>query len=235
MDMGKVTSTKSQGDRWLADQFTVDSRNWNYYYLYALERYAYFREQSEGKVKEEPNWYDQGCDFLLPLQQADGQIVGGDLSPMNSYVTTSLATLFLVRSSEILIQPSNDSVLAGGIGFKDNVKYTFAKGKVQSEAAIKGVEDVMSLLNNGELEEEQLQLIADSIGNSIDNSNSTLSKSARIQFLTGLIKERNYYRRFGSHQKCWPANRRWTTFRCYCMHFRIPICKSLGRPTMGLD
>ena len=45
---------------------------WTFYYLYAYERYASFRELAEGRTDKEPAWYNDGARFLLKKQEDNG-------------------------------------------------------------------------------------------------------------------------------------------------------------------
>jgi hypothetical protein len=74
-DMGRLSNSYRAGNKWLEDNFTVAPPRWKYYYLYALERYAWFREQSEGDVGDGAlrEWYDDGVNDLLASQEENGR------------------------------------------------------------------------------------------------------------------------------------------------------------------
>ena len=192
-----LASCKSQGNQWFKQNFTVEIPQWNYYYLYALERYAYFREVAEGEVSEVPNWYDQGVEFLMTRQSRDsGGFERGQGALEGERVSTCLAVLFLVRSSEVLILPMNSSLLKGGEGFAQDVVLKSDNGQIKSQAAVKSIEDVMSLLEEDN-SDEQLQVLADAMDDAIKqfSRDENKSRGENIAFLTGLVKDRNYFRR----------------------------------------
>ncbi len=194
---GGLSACKSRGNQFLNQNWNVEIIDWNYYYLYALERYAFFREQAEGQVKEIPDWYDQGVEFLKAKQQANGSFERGRQAPENGAVSTALAVLFLLRSSEVLILPPNDSTLNGGIGFANDVKLKVKNdGSIVSANPVKGVEDIFELLNSDN-DEEVLQQIIEGMKFSISEFVGDDAKSAgeKKAFLRSLIMEKNYFRR----------------------------------------
>lgn len=192
-DKGQLTSTKARGNRWFASNFTINSNSWNTYYLYALERYAFFREQSEGAVGDVKNWYDQGVDFLRPRQTDNGSFQNDPTGGLNVWTTTALSTLFLVRSSEILIQPISTSLLNGGIGFPQKGVLRLKNGQVQSQAAIKGVADLMELLGESDGEDAQALLEATKI--TASSIGEGMSRGQRLALLSGMVKERSWTKR----------------------------------------
>ena len=194
---GAIAAAKSRGNQFLVQNFSIQTKSWQHYYLYALERYAFFREQAEGGVKEIPNWYDQGVDYLRGEQLGDGSFKSGREAALNSMVSTGLAVLFLLRSSEVLVLPSSDSVLAGDIGFQNDVSLRIRNdGKIVSQQAIKGVEDIFALLDSDN-DEEALQAIIEGMSFSIKEFVGDDAKSAgeKKAFLRGLVTNKNYFRR----------------------------------------
>ena len=112
-------------------------------------------------------------------------------------VSTGLAVLFLLRSSEVLVLPSSDSVLAGDIGFQNDVSLRIRNdGKIVSQQAIKGVEDIFALLDSDN-DEEALQAIIEGMSFSIKEFVGDDAKSAgeKKAFLRGLVTNKNYFRR----------------------------------------
>jgi hypothetical protein len=171
---------------------------WNYYYLYALERYAYFRERADGEFKEHPTWYDQGVYYLMDKRFGDGGFKAGAMSPSSRPVATSFAILFLVRSSEVLVLPSNASRANGNQGFAENVRIKQSeKGTVQALEGVQGIENVMQMLQNDEIEDDRLELIVQSMGPAIAGFSKAEGKSRneKMAFMRGLVTEKNYFRR----------------------------------------
>ena len=197
-DTAALRRTKTAGNKYLVENFTLDLDAWKYYYIYALERYAYFREKSEGSVREIPDWYDQGVDYLKTKQQTNGAFERGRNSAENSNVASAFSILFLVRASELLILPPTASKAGGNLGFQENVKYKQSgTGDVTAVDAVKGVNDVVTLLNDSELDEQSAELITSAMGLIVQDFQKKKGKSRNEQtaFLRGLMKDRNYFRR----------------------------------------
>ncbi|MDR0869565.1 MAG: hypothetical protein LBN39_02105 [Planctomycetaceae bacterium] len=101
---GRFTVSKSRfeaaqkrGNVWLESHFfpITSSTEYYFYYLYAFERYAAFRELAENKFHESPPWYDKTAEFLLKNQKEDGSWQG----QTGAQVDTAYAVLFLLRST----------------------------------------------------------------------------------------------------------------------------------------
>ena len=84
-----------RGDAWFAANYKIEVRQWQYYYLYALERYQSLKELADKTKDPSPRWYNDGAKFLLGKQSADGSWTGDG----GNLVDTSFATLFLMRST----------------------------------------------------------------------------------------------------------------------------------------
>lgn len=200
-DTGKIQSAKRSVNQYFGKYFNIktDQREmWNYYYLYALERYAYFRERADGEFKEHPTWYDQGVYYLMDKRFGDGGFKAGAMSPSSRPVATSFAILFLVRSSEVLVLPSNASRANGNQGFAENVRIKQSeKGTVQALEGVQGIENVMQMLQNDEIEDDRLELIVQSMGPAIAGFSKAEGKSRneKMAFMRGLVTEKNYFRR----------------------------------------
>ena len=198
VNRGKLSSVKGSANRYMADNFTPFLKSWGYYYLYAFERYAFFRERAEGSVRETPDWYDQAAVVLFDRQKEDGSFKPPQRGE-NPFQATAFATLFLVRSSEVLVPPSGQGGLSGGEGLRPNVRLDLAAGggRIKSFDVVRGLEDVMELLNSEEIDQQQFELIQDSLGKAIGQLSSDGSKNqkAQIAFMRGLVTDRNYFRR----------------------------------------
>lgn len=197
-DTASLRRAKNAGNKYLAENFAVDIPFWKYYYLYALERYAFFREKSEGSFREVPDWYDQGVDFLKTKQQGNGSFERGRNAPENENVATSFAILYLIRASELLILPPTGSLANGGPGFAENRRYKQGRnGDVEAVDAVKGVNDVVTLLGDSELDEQSAELITAALGQIVADFQKKKGKSRNEQtaFLRGLMKDKNYFRR----------------------------------------
>ena len=120
---------------------------WNHYYMYALERYHSFRVLAGGAPDNK--WYDAGVAHLAQTQKKDGSWEGDD----NPVIATSLATLFLLRSSQkILVKlKMGDGVLRGGNGLPPDVRsiQVDKDGRVVDPGIVIPTEQILELLESG--------------------------------------------------------------------------------------
>jgi len=167
-DTSKLNGVLTGGSRWLVSQYEVFPKVWPYYYMYGFERYAFFREKSEGAVSELPNWYDDGVVELMNRQQGNGSwefpkadINSGQVSigESNPNQATGLAILFLVRSSQILFVEGREGVTIGNDSLKPNTRLDMTNGAITSSELGKGIDDVMNLIKKSGGEEELEQLL----------------------------------------------------------------------------
>jgi len=141
------------GNQWFEKNFSAATDRYQYYYLYALERYQSFRELAEQQSEAEPAWYNAGVKQLMDTQQENGAWpaeCGGDGS-----VDTALACLFLKRSTKTTIDEGSlqfdGGRLSGGRGLPkklNNVR--IRKGKIVNveDESSTTVEDVVGALND---------------------------------------------------------------------------------------
>ncbi len=200
-DRGKLGGAKTRANRWLKDHFAIETVNktWTAYFLYGLERYCFFREKSEGGTPEFPDWYDQGVDFLAANQAGDGSWpprAGGGGENVENY--TCLATLFLVRSSQILLDDRNKGnlVLQTGNIFKPGVRLDKQGDQVVVQTETQGMEDVIRNLSAGSSQED-LADMAYALGPAIRELTQKEGKTRGEQmgFLRGLVTEFDPFRR----------------------------------------
>lgn len=198
-DRGKFSNKVRAGNAWLERGFKVNRDvPFTCYYLFTLERYAYFREQGEGNVGNGKlvNWYDEGFEYLLG--QRGGNYVIKAQSKENAIWSPALAVLFLVRSSEVLnVEPAASRAL-GGQGFKkDSVLRTGANGLIRQVETEKNLSDLISMMKEGEADNEQLRELAEALKKQISEFRAKDDKSrGEIKaFLQSMIAARNYFRR----------------------------------------
>ena len=198
-DRGKFSNRVGAGNAWLERSFKVD-RNVSYtcYYLFTLERYAYFREQAEGGVGNANlvNWYDEGFKYLM--DQRGGNYVIKAQSKENNIWSPALAVLFLVRSSEVLnVEPAASRAL-GGQGFrKDSVLRLGANGLIRQVETEKNLNDLISMMKEDGADNGQLMELADALKKQISEFRAKDDKSrGEINaFLQSMIAAKNYFRR----------------------------------------
>jgi hypothetical protein len=196
-DISSLNSSVNAGNRALEPIFAANVAEWNYYYLYALERYAWYREQAEGNLTggRIPRWYDEGVEFLIEQQAADGSFMKPDFGSESPPVCTAFAILFLVRSSEVISLPNAESDAFGGMGFPDGIIQ--AKGTtLVGGSAEKDINAMLKMLEE-EPSEEQLAALTQSMKEAISEFNQVPDKSRgdTQSFLRTMISSDNPYRR----------------------------------------
>ena len=199
-DKSLLGGTLVNGNRSFESIFTYDYPRWNYYYLYALERYCYFRQQAEGQLGggKFRNWYDGGVDFLAKKQEADGSFKPGSGALTNKISATAFAVLFLVRSSEIISLPPAEGATIGNEGFGDGTLTRSERGNIVSSEAEQNLGEMMKLLKDNEkLSSKKLAAINESLKKQIVEFRNKDAKSrAEVQgFLRQMVGAQNYYRR----------------------------------------
>ena len=196
-DRGKLNSATRSGNANLIANFSPKLRRWNYYYLYAIERYAYFREQTEGDMRGLEDWYDQVIDQMKQDQQADGSFPRDQDKYESSVDATAFALLFMVRSSEVINIPLTAGKALGGKGFKQDVLLIQSKrGLVKSVEAEKNLDDLIGALKDG-VSQEQLEELSNSLKKQVVEFRKKGDKDrGEIKaFLRSMIGAKNYYRR----------------------------------------
>ncbi|MGL4594067.1 MAG: hypothetical protein ACRCUY_04985 [Thermoguttaceae bacterium] len=149
---GAFQTLQNRGDLWLERRFFPISTNdsYYYYYLYAVERFAAFREIAENKYHESPPWYDQTATLLLTSQNENGSWQGNLGAPID----TAYSVLFLLRSTQRTVEkialPNRLSGgnLLGGHGLpKETDALILKDGKVLSPSEL-ARESLLNQLQN---------------------------------------------------------------------------------------
>ena len=196
-----LSEVKSRANSHFEQVFTFQTKNWPFYYYYALERYAYFREQAEGRVGNGSmrRWYDTGVEYFASIQKEDGSFPEGPELNSPANVNTAFAVLFLVRSSEILSLPPSSSSLAGGsdlASLKGQKLKQLRGGKIQSTETSQNLNELLDSLNQ-DLSGEQLATLTESLKSAIRDyqDRPETSRGEAQSFLRSLVKDKNYYKR----------------------------------------
>lgn len=195
-DRSRLTRSTRNGNNLLTQMFSTEARQWQYYYLYALERYAFFREQAEGNVAGLDDWYDQTIVFLKKNQSANGGFNSSRTSAETAQVGTAFAVLFMVRSSEVINLPIAEAELNGDIGFQTGALRQDSSGKISGGDAEKNLADTLALMKEGATD-EQLREVTQTLKKQIGEFRQRDDKSrGEIKsFLRSMIGASNYYRR----------------------------------------
>ncbi len=193
-DRGKLSGATGGGNRWLINNFNTRAR-WNFYYLYALERYGYFREQAEGDVRGLEDWYDQTIDYFKEIQLENGAFP--NTKPEDQITADAMAILFMVRSSQLLRAGTTDTTLKGGLGFKqDTVLSQGSRGEIRSRETERSLDDLLEMMK-GKPTQEELQELSDSLKKQVVQFRKKDDKSrGEIKaFLRSMIGAKSYFRR----------------------------------------
>lgn len=194
-------SCKQKANQHFENAFVLKPPKWPYYYLYAFERYAFFRQQAEGDVgnRAMKSWYDDGFAMLKELQKEDGSLPKGPEPAVGADINTSFAIMFLVRSSEILSIPPAASNLEGGGGLGKTAGKSLRElknGRLRAEETTKNLNELIENLGE-DLSNDQLEILSNSIKGAVREYQAQPDKSrgqARA-FLRSLVSDKNYYKR----------------------------------------
>jgi hypothetical protein len=194
-DRGKLNSATSAGNNWLRNNFNPLASEWGYYYLYALERYAYFREQAEGDMRGLDDWYDQTIEFFKKDQDPKGFFSGR--APENQLQATSFAVLFMVRASEVIKFPVTNTTLTGDLGFETDTAIRQTSSGIVSVGAEKDLQGLLEMMSSQDVSAEALQRMTESMKSQIVEFRQKDDKSrGEIKaFLRSMIGHKDYYRR----------------------------------------
>jgi hypothetical protein len=198
-DRGLLARTNGLGNNNLEKAFVVKLAKWSFYYLYAMERYAYFREQAEGDLGNGrmENWYDQTVEYIQEIQDENGAI-SIRASGETTSISTAFALLVLVRSSEVLVLPSATGLVLGGQGFKEDTVIRKSKsGRITGSNPERDLADMMAMLRDKNISQDQLRELTESLKRQIKEFQSKDGKSRGEvkSFLRGMIGAKDYYRR----------------------------------------
>lgn len=148
-----VESAQTLGNGWFAKNLTYDIDRWTHYYMYAVERYMSFKEFVEGDIVAEPQWYNEGVEYLKKTQNADGSWKTKESHGSGPPMDTAFAVLFLTRSSQKSIRKAvlNEGVLRGGHGLpKDIRNVTMQDNKVVTPQMVKEMDEWLKMLEGAE-------------------------------------------------------------------------------------
>jgi hypothetical protein len=148
IDPALVQAAMSRGDHWLGAHPTVNPPQWTFYYLYALERYQSFHEETEGKIQKEPKWYNDGVRYLIKSQNENGSWK----SNSGEVPSTCFGALFLLRSMKKSIERARNygaGTLVGGRGLpKETSRVEVRNGKVVPKLLLGSAEKLLAALDD---------------------------------------------------------------------------------------
>lgn len=164
---GDLFEAVSLANQWMEKNYAVDVGGYVYYYLYATERYQSFQELLEGTYDEEPEWYNNGYNYLKTTQLQSG----GWSRRCGLAVDTSFAILFLLRSTQKSIHGTfGEGTLLGGRGLPANVaRARMRGGRVVVERVRTHVDELLTMLDDpdesllDELARDPSNLVVDNV------------------------------------------------------------------------
>ena len=138
-----------RANEWMKKNYTIEPPfHYEYYYLYALERYMSFHDEVEQISEKEPKWYNDGVEYILKHQAADGSFNEG----CGPTADTAFAVLFLIRSTRKAIEKakhlgSGDAI--GGRGLpKPGEHVESQNGVMVVKPDLGPADDLLKMLDN---------------------------------------------------------------------------------------
>lgn len=146
-DLGKLMTAIEDGKGWFGKNYKIENGNYNYYYLYALERFKSFQEYFDGESEDEPQWYNDGYQFLLKNQSQ-----GSWNSGCGPACDTAFAVLFLSRSTQLSLRRGlGEGALVSGRGLPTNLsKAKLVDGQLVVEQVHAKVDELLSMIDAGD-------------------------------------------------------------------------------------
>lgn len=151
-DAAEISAAIDLARNWMNSNYAIEIGNYQFYYLYATERYQSFYELWSGTLEGEPKWYQDGYEYLVKNQKPEGGWERG----CGVQVDTAFAVLFLLRSTQKSIQASlGEGTLVGGRGIPSNVARAKMRGnEIIVDQLQTKVDEMLSMVDD----EDQSQL-----------------------------------------------------------------------------
>lgn len=145
--LATLDSSLNRAIRWLGANYSITPEtNWQFYYLYTLERMATLTGLEAIKGHD---WYAEGTAFLVANQQADGHWTGDGCGPDGS---TSLSSLFLGRATIKMLKRKpkprfGSGILKGGRDLPENLAaLTSDNGNLKVKKMEGGIDSLLAEL-----------------------------------------------------------------------------------------
>jgi hypothetical protein len=130
VELRHIRAAQERGRSWMGKNYKIDQGYFQYYYLYALERYQSFLEASDGRYTKEPRWYNEGFAYLKKEQLDDGHWKDPKHEGTEA-ADTAFGCLFLLRSTKKAIEKSkvyDEASLVAGRGLPVNSQDVAIRG-----------------------------------------------------------------------------------------------------------
>ena len=147
IDVRLIREAESRSKGWMAANNKIDPNEWVHYYLYALERCMSFREIFDQQSEKEPKWYDEGAEFLMKTQTANGCWSGR----CGEVPDTAFSVLFLMRGTKKRIEKAlsfGEGTMVVGHGIPPNTdRLEVHGGQLVAKPLLGGAEKMLDLLD----------------------------------------------------------------------------------------
>ncbi len=204
IDPRLVRETEDRAKKWMdAHSKVKDVSMWVHYYLYALERCMSFRELYDGTAEKEPEWYNDGAEFLIKSQATNGSWN----SQCGLVPDTAFSVLFLMRSTQKaigVVKTYNQGTMIGGRGIpKDTDKIELRNGNIVARPLLGPAEKLLAALDKADtrdfdnvelladLPSDQVERLAAKYGDKIRGLVGSKSPAARLAAVKALAKTRD--------------------------------------------
>jgi hypothetical protein len=133
---------------WWGTNFTIQETEYQFYYLYSIERMKSFEAHLSGGEEPEPQWYNNGVELLQKTQQGEGYWIDG----CGDTPATAFAVLFLLRSTQQSIKASlGEGTLVGGRGLpRDLSKVRLQGGRLVVQHNPTELDQLLDMMEQGE-------------------------------------------------------------------------------------
>jgi hypothetical protein len=133
---------------WWGKNFGLLDTDFQFYYLYSIERMKSFEGYLSGGEEPEPKWYNEGVALLQKTQQGEGFWVDG----CGDTPATAFAVLFLLRSTQQSIKASlGEGTLVGGRGLpRDLSKVRLQGGRLVVQQNPTELDQLLDMMEQGE-------------------------------------------------------------------------------------
>ena len=204
VDRARTGRARDEADEHFDNIFSIQVEQYQYYYLYTLERYQSFREAAAGRISQESPWYDAGIRYLLSKQGSQGEWE----NQCGPTADTAFAVLFMVRSTRKSIAKARyfgGGTLVGGRGLPHGEGSALLRqGRIKRQSTIGPADELFAAMDDPDNEHyfraledlEELSFEADI--ESLDSVAAQLKKlvsegpvEARVAAVRGLARTRN--------------------------------------------
>jgi hypothetical protein len=144
-----LLAATNRANGWMKEHYRIDIGLKSYYYLYGLERYQSFQELLDGQWQEEPQWYNDGFEFLKKRQDKDGSWSGY----CGRTVDTAFAVLFLMRSTQKSIKARlGEGLLLSGRGLPTDLsRVRMRHGQIVVQRVQTQVDQFLALVDDEDI------------------------------------------------------------------------------------